>query len=567
MEKREFIEALTELANTENILSVSKEVNELRTQFEDYILEEERKIQVAQLIAEEKGEEVVEENWTDALKEEFYNVFSPFNDKRKALFEERKKNQESNLHKKRALIAQMRDLIDKEENIGAAFGKHKEINEKWKEIGEVSRENRSDIQQEYSRLVEEFFYNMNIYKEIKEYDFKKNFDAKTAVIEKLKALLSNDKIKEVEAEIKALQDEWEDIGPTKQELWEEIKNEYWSTVNSIYDRIRSHYDAVREKSQGNITLKKELIARTEALINQTRETEKDWENHTSKVLALQNEWKTIGFGPKKENEEVWKVFRGLCDQFFDAKSEFYKVKRSEYDKVADVKRGLIAKAHELKESDDWTNTSKAIINLQQQWKKVGNAGQKFEQKLWKEFRTACDFFFDAKTAFYEEKDKALEGNLKEKESLIEEIRNFTIPEDKKEAILQLKEFSKRFAEIGFVPAKVKDGIYKSYKEALYKHYEALDMKDAEKEKVMFEARISTMQGSGNSSELLEREKRAIRDEMQKIKHEIIQFENNLGFFANSKGSNPIKEQVEKSIQAEQEKLEALKAKLKMIPNE
>ncbi|HTO36817.1 MAG TPA: DUF349 domain-containing protein [Brumimicrobium sp.] len=567
MEKREFIEALTELANTENVLSVSKEVNELRTQFEDYILEEERKIQVAQLIAEEKGEEVVEENWTDALKEEFYNVFSPFNDKRKALFEERKKNQESNLHKKRALIAQMRDLIDKEENIGAAFGKHKEINEKWKEIGEVSRENRSDIQQEYSRLVEEFFYNMNIYKEIKEYDFKKNFDAKTAVIEKLKALLSNDKIKEVEAEIKALQDEWEDIGPTKQELWEEIKNEYWSTVNSIYDRIRSHYDAVREKSQGNITLKKELIARTEALINQTRETEKDWENHTSKVLALQNEWKTIGFGPKKENEEVWKVFRGLCDQFFDAKSEFYKVKRSEYDKVADVKRGLIAKAHELKESDDWTNTSKAIINLQQQWKKVGNAGQKFEQKLWKEFRTACDYFFNAKTAFYEEKDKALEGNLKEKESLIEEIRNFTIPEDKKEAILQLKEFSKRFAEIGFVPAKAKDGIYKSYKEALYKHYEALDMKDAEKEKVMFEARISTMQGSGNSSELLEREKRAIRDEMQKIKHEIIQFENNLGFFANSKGSNPIKEQVEKSIQVEQEKLEALKAKLKMIPNE
>src|SRR5690554_5182420 len=165
MEKREFIEALTELANTENVLSVSKEVNELRTQFEDYILEEERKIQVAQLIAEEKGEEVVEENWTDALKEEFYNVFSPFNDKRKALFEERKKNQESNLHKKRALIAQMRDLIDKEENIGAAFGKHKEINEKWKEVGEVSRESRSDIQQEYSRLVEEFFYNMNIYKE------------------------------------------------------------------------------------------------------------------------------------------------------------------------------------------------------------------------------------------------------------------------------------------------------------------------------------------------------------------------------------------------------------------
>ena len=567
MEKREFIDALKELTEKENVLGAGREVNELRTQFEDYLIEATRQFQIAELEAKDRNEEFTQEDWITPLKEEFYEVFSPYKEKRKAIIDAKRDEQEENLKKKRALITQLKTLISEEENIGSAFSAHKEINEKWKNTGDIPRDKRSDIQQEYSRLLEEFFYNMNIYKEIKDYDFKKNHEAKKALIEQLKALSENENVKEVEAAIKQLQNEWEDIGPTKQELWEEMKNEYWATVNTIYDRIRSFYDERREKMQENIVKKQALIQKMEEMLTKDRDAVKSWSNQTKEVLELQKEWKSIGFGPKKENDAVWKVFRGLCDQFFTLKSDFFKDVQQDFDKIADSKKRLIEKANKLKENTDWGPATKAIIDLQQEWKRAGSAGQKHEQSLWKEFRAACDHFFDTKQAHFDEKDKAFEDNLKEKEALIEEIKVYKTPKDKKEAIAALLEFSNRFSNIGFVPTKQKDAIFKAYKSALDAHYASLDMKGEEKEQVMFEARINTLKGSGNAAELFEKEKQAIRNEINTIKQEIIQFENNLGFFANSKGANALKEQVEKNIKAEQDKVLALKAKLKMIPNE
>ncbi|HLW40700.1 MAG TPA: DUF349 domain-containing protein [Brumimicrobium sp.] len=567
MEKGEFIEALSALVENEDALRVSKDVNDLKTQFDDYLIEANRQMQVAQLEAEEKGEEIKEEEWILPLKEEFYTIYNAYNEKRKSLRQAKKIELEENLRVKRTLIARLKEVVEKEENIGSAFSAHKEINEEWKKIGDIPRDARHEIQQEYSRVLEEFFYNMNIYKEIKEYDFKKNYDAKLELIKRLKTFESVENIKEVEAGIKQIQNEWEDIGPTKQELWEEIKDEYWKTVNAIYERIRKHYDDLREKRIENLEKKKGLIKEIEEVLAKPRESVKEWNQHTKEIIKLQETWKTIGFGPKKENEQVWKVFRGLCDAFFQEKSEYFKVIDSEFDKVVEVKKDLIKKVNDLKGNQDWGPTTKTIIHLQNDWKKAGNAGQKNEQKLWKEFREACDFFFHEKNKFFAEKDKEFEENLKAKKKIIEEINEFTLPEDKKEAIETLKNFSKQFAEVGFVPAKIKDEVYKEYKEALFKHYDSLDMKNIEKEKVMFEARISTIKGSGNAEVLFSKEKQAIREEINTIKQEIMQLENNLGFFASSKGKNPFKEQVEKNIAIEQNKIEALKAKLKMIPNE
>ncbi len=567
MEKREFIEALKELTEKENVLSTGREINELRTQFEDYLIEATRQFQIAELEAKDKNEEFTQEDWMTPLKEEFYEIFSPYKEKRKAVIDAKRLEEDENLRKKRALITQLQTVITDEENIGAAFAAHKEINEKWKKVGDIPRDKRSDIQQEYSRLLEQFFYNMNIYKEIKDYDFKKNYEAKKELIVQIKELSKLEKIKEVEAAIKHLQNEWEDVGPTKQEHWEELKDEYWSTVNKIYDRIRSFYDERREKMQENIVKKKELIQKMEEFLTKEYDSVKAWTNHTKEVLELQKEWKTIGFGPKKENDEVWRKFRGLCDQFFALKSDYFKDIQQEFDKIAESKRKLIEKVNALKDNTDWGPTTKSIIELQKQWKKLGSAGQRNEQSLWKEFRASCDAFFDAKQAHFDEKDKAFEDNLKAKEALIEEIKAFVPSDDKKEAIAALHDFSERFSAIGFVPTKQKDNIFKAYKAALDKQYNSLNMKGDEKEKVMFEARIKTLQGSSNAAEMFEKERQAIRNEINTIKQEIIQFENNLGFFANSKGANALKDQVENNIKAEQDKLNALKAMLKMIPNE
>lgn len=567
MEKKAFIEALTALTEQEDVINAGREVNELRSQFEDYLLEETRKYQVAQLKAQENEEAFEEEDWMTPLKEEFYAVYIPFKEKRKELIEAKKETENENLKKKKALISKLKTVIAEEENIGAAFGAHKEINVEWKEVGDIPRDKRHDVQQEYSRLLEEFFYNMNIYKEIKDYDFKKNYDAKKAVVDSLKGLLAIENIKEVESTLKQLQNEWEDIGPTKKELWEELKDEYWTAVKSLYDRIRKHYDERRELMKENILLKKSIIEKAQELVEKPRETVKDWNASTKEILAFQKEWKTIGFGPKSENKAVWKEFRGICDQFFEEKSEFFKEAQSEFDEVAEKKQSLIDQVEQLKTDTNWGDTTKKIIDIQKRWKRLGNAGQKNEQRLWKTFRTACDFFFDAKKKHFESLEKEFDENLEKKKELIKTIEAFKLPSDKKEAIEALNNFSKSFAEIGFVPAKQKDEVYKAYKTALDKHYGNLDIKGEEKTKVMFEARLNTIKGSGNSAALFAKEKEAIRNDIEKIKQEIIQFENNLGFFANSKGANALKDQVEANIAKEKEKIEALKTKLKMIPNE
>ncbi|MEX1191713.1 MAG: DUF349 domain-containing protein [Brumimicrobium sp.] len=565
MEKRAFIDALTALTEQEDIINTGREVNELRVQFEDYLLEATRKFQISQLEAEEKGETFEEEDWMTPLKEEFYNIYNPFKEKRKALIEAKKAEESENLKKKKALISKLKVIVEEEENIGAAFGAQKEINEAWKNIGEIPRDKRHDIQKEYSRLLDDFFHNMNIYKEIKDYDFKKNYDAKKATIEELKKLEKEDKIKIVEARLKQLQNEWEDIGPTKKELWEELKDDYWTTVKGLYDRIRSHYDERREKMKENIELKKTLIEKTKSVLEKERETVKDWNHQTKEILAFQKEWKTIGFGPKSENNAVWKEFRSICDDFFAQKSEFFKEAQSEFDEVAEKKQQLIDQVNELKTDTNWVETTNKIIDLQKRWKKLGNAGQKNEQRLWKQFRTACDFFFDAKKAHFESLEKEFDENLEKKKALIKEIESFKIPSDKKEALAALKDFSQAFAAIGFVPSKQKDEIFKAYKSAIDKHYDSLDMKGEEKVKVMFEAKLDTIKGSGNAELLFEKEKEAIRNEINTIKQQVIQYENNLGFFANSKGSNPLKDEVESNIAKEKKKIEDLNRKLKMIP--
>lgn len=567
MEKQAFIDQLKALTTQENVLAVSRDVNELQSKFEDFLLEEGRLRQVAQLEAQERGETPEEDPAVDALKDEFYALYSDYKERKKAIIDEKNATQSENLKKKRALIAKLRAVVEEEENIGQAFGAYKEIQEAWKQVGEIPRDKRPDIQGEYSRLLEEFFYNMKIYREIKEYDFKKNLEAKEAIIERIKELTSIESIKEVETSLKALQNEWEDVGPAPQEEWERVKEAYWSNVKATWDRIQAFYDERKLKMQENLDQKKALLEEARTLVAQKNESVKDWDVNTKALLALQEKWKTIGFGPKKENEEVWKLFRTECDTFFEAKSNFFEGIREVYDKIADRKKGLIAKVEALKTSTDWKETTQQIINIQKEWKKAGNAGQRNEQTLWKEFRAACDYFFDAKQKHFDELDKLNSTNLSAKEELIKEIESFQLPATKKEAIDALKAFSQKFAQIGKVPFKDKDRVYKAYKSALDAHYAQLKLEGQERDKVMFEAKIDTIAGSADAKKMFGKEKQEIRNQINEIKQEIIQYENNLGFFANSKGANALKQEVERKIESSNEKIAALKQRLKMIPQD
>ena len=374
------------------------------------------------------------------------------------------------------------------------------MQEEWKTIGDIPRDKRNDVQSEYSKLIEDFFYNIKIYKELKDHDFHRNHQMKLELIEKLKKMVSVKNMKEVETQLKALQNDWEDIGPVPNEKWEELKDAYWTEVRSIYERINRFYDDRRSEQQENLKKKQAIIDTLQPQLESLEALDgvKDWDEKTSLVLDFQKQWKSIGFGPKKENDIIWKEFRALCDTFFDAKKAFFQKANANFDAVAEKKQALIDKVEEIKESTDWKETSNTIIQLQKDWKKLGHAGRRNEQKLWKAFRSACDHFFEARQSHFDEKDKQFEDNLKVKEALLEKIEAFELPAEKEEALKELKAFTQDFNAAGMVPMKAKDAIYKRFKTIMDTHYGALKMEGAEKDRVLFQAEIETIASAPNA---------------------------------------------------------------------
>ncbi len=575
-----FIEKIKEYADHQEILKIGRDVNKLRTQFEDYLLEEERKSQVAVLEAKDtedselmnKVAETTKNTLTELalLKDNFYEAYSVFKERRKAASEEKSATEQKNLSEKVTLINQLKETVTSEENISAAFASLKEIQEKWKTIGDIPREKRNEIQVEYSHLLDDFFYNIKIYRDLKDHDFHRNAQLKHKLIDQLKELGKQNKIKEIETQLKVLQNDWNDIGPVPNEEWESIKELYWTEVRSIYNKINRFYDDRRVKMIANLEQKKELLEKTKELVASRikADSSKAWETITKEILDIQKTWKTIGFGPKKENDAIWKEFRAECDVFFDAKKEFFSEIQGEYDKIAEKKREIIAKAKALKDSKEWRDAAGKLKELQSQWKKIGHSGIKHEQKLWKEFRSHCDAFFNARQATFDEKDKQNEANLSLKQAVIERIKTYKVNEDDKEKVLaDLKAFSTEFSAIGHVPIKMKDEVFNTFKKIMDAHYKSIKMSAEEQEQILFEAKIDVLKASGNASRQFDSMKMDLRKNIDALQKDIHQLENNLGFFANSKGADSLRKEVEKKVDVLKSKIIAIRKQIKMIPNE
>lgn len=569
MENKNFLEQIKLFLEQEDLIGSGREISALKTSFEDYMIEVERLDQIKRLEAADKGETIESPDFKSE-KEAFFSVYKDVQEKRKAQVELKNALEAGNLKQKKELILRLKDLIENEENIGTAFATRKEIHETWKKIGDIPREKRDEIQKEYSRYVEIFHHTINIYKVLKENDYKKNSQLKDEVIFKLKNLRNSSKnIRDIEATLRTLQDEWEGIGPVQNEQWEELKASYWEAVKSVYEKINNFYDEQRHVLLENLQKKRTLVSElTEAISNyQAINKQKDWDTVTEKVLAIQERWKHIGFGPKKENEAIWVEFRAICDKFFEAKKEFNKSIDAVFKVNADLKRALIEEVKKVESSTDWKTVADKIVGLQKKWKQIGNAGHRFENKLWAEFRASCDTFYNARDAHFAAQDESLMKNLQEKNDLIAEIEAFDSSVDKQVTLAKLKEFSERFNAIGHVPMKQKNEIYDRYKKAVDAKYAAMKLEANEKEAILFQAKMETLQASPERSKLLINEKNEIRKQIDLLKKEIMQLENNLGFFAKSKGADQLRKDVETKVANANNKIESLKRKLKLIPNE
>jgi hypothetical protein len=569
MDLQQQIAQIQNLLAQEDLVQLGREAGQIKQLFEDQLIELERIEQVKRLEAQDKSEHYDEVDYTE-LKETFFALYQEFNTKRKAQQQLQQTLEQQNLKLKKDLIIRLKEVIDNEEKIGTAFQSYKEIHETWKKIGAIPREQREAIQKEYSRLLEIFFYNIKIYKELKDNDYRRNKQLKEDLIFKLKQLrVAQVTLRDLEAQLHALQDEWEEIGPVLNEDWETMKVAYWDAVRSIYDKINEHYEAQRQVLKANIDAKKKLITSLqERLISlETWNNSKDWETQTAFILDLQAQWKTIGAGGRKENEAVYAEFRALCDTFFNAKKAFNKEKDAASSEIANQKKVLIEKALAISTSQDWKNTADALKKLQRQWQELGSAGQRFENKLWKEFRAACNVFFDARQAHFGQQDAENETNLAAKRALIDELEKLSLPTDKQEALAKLRALQQQFNEIGPVGIKERQNTYEAFKKHMDAHYQALKLEGQEKERILFQAKLEGHLSSPDKLKLLQAERNDIRKQIDALQKEMLTLENNLGFFARSKGADQLRSDVQKKIDAAQDKIKGLRAKLKLIPNE
>ena len=561
--ENEYISKLEAFILEEDMLSISREVSMLKTEFDDWLLHSEGKQQVAALKAKELGEDIEEIDY-DVIKESFYALFSKYKDAKKQQLDIKNKLEVENLKLKTSLISDLKNLVENEENIGTAFNGYNTIQDTWKKIGDIPRDKRDSIQKEYSRLRELFFHNITIYKELKEHDYKRNTQLKQKVIMKLQTLRNEcEQIRDLEKTLRIYQDEWEDIGPVNKDDWEGLKTSYWEVVRSIYDKINKHYEQHRASQQENLKKKQEILAQLKEFLDQKEDIQgqKDWQKTTDEVLKFQSAWKKIGFAPKKDNDAIWKEFRTLCDSFFKRKKEHYKLRDNKDKQARDAKKELIAEANELKSSEDWKEASHALIQLQKKWKTLKGAGR-YEKKLWEEFRGACDYFFSKKDEISKANEKQLRLNLASRKEFILTLSNLKISSAE-----DIKKVANDFQQLGSVPINTLEGLLKEFNNALKKQLKASKMSVKDIDLLLFKVKIDGATSSEGSAVQFAREKKSLRLKISDLEKELIKAETNMGYFSVSKGAEKLFAQVNEKNAKIKEEIELLKRKIKMIPNE
>lgn len=551
----------------EDLISAGKEINEIKIQFEDYLIEAERRHQVESIEAKENGEAVEPVDFA-ALRKPFLELYRTLVDKRKQQISLKETLEKENLKLKKGLIDDLKKIIESEENIGAAFNAYKSIHDTWKKVGDIPREYRDDVQKEYSRLLEIFFYTMRIYREIKGHDYKRNLQNKQVVLHKLQQLRNEEQdIKVIEQQLRVLQDEWEEIGPVQNEEWEGLKVKYWEIVRQIYDKINQHYEAQRQVYEQNIEAKKVLIQELNTLLETAQHLTayREWDALIEKVKEIQEAYKKIGPGARKDNDVVWKQFRAASDAIFELKRSKAKEQQDVFSKRIDAKKQLILEAATLATTTQWKEATQRIIKLQKEWKEAGNTGRA-ENKLWTEFRAACDAFFSAKDADQAQQNKVFEDNYEAKLAIIAQIQGLEV-NDKTEGLAQIRSLSAAFSEIGHVPMAKKDEVYNSYKSALDAAYGKLNLNHKERDKLAFKAKVDQLLNAPDRDKQVQRERNEIRKQVERLEQEMHRMENNLAFFARSKGADALRAEVDQKIKSLKDQVENYKQQLKLLPNE
>ena len=534
----ELVALFEELGKNEDRMKLNKEAEAIKTAFYKRLTKEKS----------EAGDAVSEDAFTE-IENGFKAYYNTYKKERAEYNARQEKEREENLVKKEAVIADLKALLEKQEDVNATFPAFREIQDRWRAIGPVPVQNYRNINDTYQLYVEQFYDMVKINRELRDLDFKKNLEAKEKFCEMAEKLAGNENIVEAFKELQKLHEQWKEYGPVAKQFREEIWDRFKAATAVINKKYQAYFEGLKEQQTENLAAKTALCEKVEEIAGREINNSADWNALSKEIEEIQKQWRTIGFATRKENQKIYDRFRAACDKFYGRKREFYTEYKDSMNANLEKKISLCEAAEALKTSTEWKKATDQFINLQKQWKEIGAVPRKKSEQLWKRFRAACDEFFN-------ERDKNAKpennfyGNLKAKQKLVAEIDAYQLTGDEAKDHEALEAFMQRWQEIGFVPFKEKDNIAQAYKEAVNRKFP-----DASKVRKSHYAKAPKS------------EKERLIQKYSQLEQDIVTYENNIGFFAMSKNSEPLIRQMQERIEQSKKELKVLENKIRSIDEE
>ncbi len=560
LSKKELVSELENLLNSRKIQDLKNEVEEIRSEFNNQFNDELEQKKEAFLA---EGGNIIDFQYTTPLKKEFNSLYFDYKEKRNTHYKTLKNNLQANLDKRWELIEELKGLLSAEENINTTYKHFKDIQEKWHVAGAIPRDKYNTVWNTYHHHVENFYDFLHLNREFRDLDFKHNLDSKLKLITRAEELGQEEDINKAFRELQMLHKMWkEDIGPVAKEYRDEVWDKFSEATKIIHDKRQEQLAAMEKDFAANYEKKKQLVEEIKKATEEAKPSHQGWQNAIKKVQELRDAFFNTGRVPRANNKEIWKIFKDATGNFNHQKNSFYKNQKKEQYTNLEKKLELIKIAEDNKDSEDFEVTTALMKKIQNDWKNIGHVPRKDSDKIWKQFKKACNDYFDRLHAQKNEANKEEVVHFEAKQQMLDKLASFELSGDHKADIKAIKEHITAWKEIGRVPYN-KRTIEQKFNKTLDGLFSKLDLGKKETELIKFDNKLNTLVNREDERKL-QNEHFFISKKIDETKDEIRQLENNLGFFHHVDENNPLVKEVHKNIARHKEQLDVWKAKLSKI---
>ncbi len=562
MSKEELRDALKDIVDSDN-MEAHKEVTAIKQAF--FNLKSRENIELLDAYVEAGNDPATFSAQPDEVENELKSLYAEFKERRAAYLAAEEARRADNLEKKQEILTRMEEIAGDIDNVNTKFPEFQQLQVDFKEIKDVPATAETDIWKQFQNVVERFYDNLKINKELRDFDFKKNLEAKRALIDEAKKLESISDPVAAFRSLQGLHDQWRAIGPVAKEIRDEIWDEFKDASTVINKRHQDYFEQRKASELANEEAKTKLCEEIETIKSDEIKTFADWNATTERIVELQKKWKEYGYASKKANTVLYNRFRKACDDFFAAKAAYFQRTKDELNSNLEKKTALCEKAESLKNSDDVKKATDEIVKLQTEWKSIGSVPRKHSDALWQRFTSACNYFFDERKRQNKERHREEQENLDRKRDIIARLSELPKDGDRREIMPKIKELQAEWQTVGFVPFKMKDKIFTEYRAVCDALYDAYNQREARQRMSNFQNRVSELKGDGNK---INRERDRLIRVCESRRMELKTIENNMGFFSvKSSAGNSMLKDMENKVKRIKEDIKELEAKIALLDAE